>query len=130
MSGTQTISTDLSETDIEELLAHPSRRYLLYYLHRYANPVQLADVAHQITIWKLNEPADEHLQERLQIYLALYHDHLPPLAEADVVDYAQQEDMIELGPTAEQLIPALERNFRDEVVDLLEAEHCTFDRSQ
>lgn len=37
--------------------------------------------------------------------------------------------MIELGPTAEQLIPALERKFRDEVVGLLEAEHCTFDRS-
>lgn len=126
MSESRHPSTKLSETDIEDLLAHPHRRYLLYYLSLYANPVRLPDVAHQITIWETSEPAKDHLQDRLRIYTSLYHDHLPKLTEIDIVEYSQEEDMIELGPTVEEFMPAIERRFHREVEDLLEAEHCTF----
>lgn len=120
-------SSGLAGIDVDDLFAHPYRRYLLYYLYLYANPVQLPDVAHQITVWETNEPAKDHLQDRLRIYNALYHDHLPMLIEADVIEYNQEEDMIDRGTAAEALLPAVERSFRTEVDELLQAERCTFD---
>lgn len=127
MSKSEVPATKSSEASTDDLLSHPYRRYLLYYLYLYANPVQLPDIAHQITIWETKEPAKDHLQDRLRIYTSLYHDHLPKLTEVDVVEYNQEEDMVELGPAAEEYMPAVERRFRGEVGDLLEAEHCTFD---
>ena len=126
MSEDRSLLSELTEKDISEILAHPYRRYILYYVHFYANPVGLADIAHQITIWETNEPADEKLQERLTIYHSLYHDHLPKLSDAGVIEYDQEEDVVELGRAAEQLVLPLEDEFHAEVVDLLEAERCTF----
>lgn len=99
----------------------------VHYHYLYANSVRLPDVAHQITVWETNEPAKDHLQDRLRIYTDLYHDHIPMLTETDVVEYSQEEDMIELGAAAEALLPTVERRFRTEVDALLRAERCTFD---
>lgn len=129
MSERNHVSISSSKIAVDGLLAHPYRRYLLYYLHLYANPVQLADVAHQITIWETNKPADDLLKKRLRIYTALYHDHLPELIDSDIVEYNQEEDMLELGPPAAELVPAIERRFRDDVDELLQAERCTFEES-
>jgi hypothetical protein len=99
----------LSLDTILNLLAARRRRYVLYSLYLYANPMRLPDVAEQVTEWEHDVPGDELLEERLRTYNHLYHTHIPKLASADVVAYSQAEDMIELGRNAVHLRPHLER---------------------
>lgn len=100
---------------IETALAHRYRRRLLYCLFTYANPMRLPDVAHQLTIWE-HDAVDTG--ERLQIYNALYHDHLPALREAELVRYDQHDDEVELGPAAELVERPIADRLRLEIGDL------------
>lgn len=114
--------------DDAEPIAHRDRRYLLYCLFLYTPPMSLAMIADQLTVWK-GAPATEalYLRERLQIYNALYHDHLPPLCDADLVTYFQEDDTVDLGPAAGQVKPAVFQALSKEVSELLRAEQRTFD---
>lgn len=103
------MSGDRSIDDVYPALATRRRRYLLYCLHVYANPVTLADAAERITRWERDDPADELLDARLQVYMSLYHDHVPELADAGLVAYSQEEDMVELTDRATRIREALER---------------------
>lgn len=105
----QTTADRLSIETIHDLLAQRRRRYVLYCLYLFANPMQLPDVADQVTEWEHGNPDGELLDERLRTYTNLYHSHVPQLAAADVVAYSQTEDMIELAHNAAHLRPYLER---------------------
>lgn len=99
----------LSHDRIYSLLAVRRRRYVLYCLYLYANPIGLPDVARQVTEWEYGVPEDELFDERLEIYTSLYHCHVPKLDDADVVAYSRTEDVVELAGNATQLRPYLER---------------------
>lgn len=101
--------TPLSLDTIHGLLAAQRRRYTLYCLYLYANPMQLSDVAEQVTAWEHGVPAGDRLDERSRTYNDLYHSHVPKLADADVVAYSQEEDLLELAANAAQVRPYLER---------------------
>jgi hypothetical protein len=92
-----------------ELLSARYRRYLLYSLSYFTTPVALARVADKVTELANGEPADELPDERLEIYMQLYHTHLPRLVEAGVVQFNQTDDTVEFGPNASQLVPLLRR---------------------
>lgn len=100
---------DLSHDRVHDLLASRRRRYVLYCLYLYANPMRLPDVAGQVCEWEHGRPGDELLDERLHIYTSLYHNHIPELADLDVIAYSQSEDMVELDENAAQLRSYLER---------------------
>jgi len=108
--------------DTETLLSERRRRYLLYCLHLYANPLRLPDIAHQVTVWERPDSPEVCMNERLKAYMSLYHDHLPKLTSADVVRYEQDEDMVELGPDAGRIRPSLETRLRHDIDELLSAE--------
>lgn len=78
-------------------------------------PLGLPRAAVYVTEWTQGVPADEVPDERLKIYLRLYHNHVPRLAEADVVTYHQEDDTLELGPHAAELEPELERRMAEEL---------------
>jgi hypothetical protein len=99
----------LSADAVHDLLAARRRRYVLYCLYLYANPMRLPDIAEQVTQWEHGRPGDELLDERLRVYNNLYHRHVPKLVDFGVVGYSQTEDMLELGANAPQLRPHLER---------------------
>lgn len=107
---------------VKELLAHRRRRYLLYCLYLYSNPLKLADIADQLTIWGNDGPGDEYLRNRLRIYNSLYHDHLPAMQDADIVNYHQDDDMVDLGPAGKQLEPVIKEKWSAEATELLQAE--------
>lgn len=113
--------------DEEGLLDHDRRRYLLYALHLYSTPMGLADVAEQVLVWEHEGEPEDYLRERLGVYNDLYHEHLPVLREAGLVTYDQGEDVVDLGPDAAAVEPALERHLSAELGDLLAAEHSTFE---
>jgi len=115
--------TDQSDApDAESLLDDRRRRYLLYCLHLYANPLRLPDIAHQVTVWERPDSPGVCLKTRLKTYMSLYHDHIPKLTGADVVRYEQDEDVVELGPAADRITPSLETRLRRDIDDLLGAE--------
>lgn len=118
-----------SESDDEtDLLAHQHRRYLLYCLVLYTPPMSLAMIADQLTVWThASQSETQYLHERLLIYNALYHDHLPVLCDAAVVSYDQEDDMVDLGPAADRVEPAVFESLSDEISELLKAEQQTFD---
>ncbi|WP_424005258.1 DUF7344 domain-containing protein (plasmid) [Haloarcula salina] len=101
--------SELSLDTIHELIASRRRRYTLYCLYLYANPMRLADVAGRATEWEHGTPASEFLDERLAMYTSLVHIHVPKLAAADVIAYDRSDEMLELDRNAAQLRPYLER---------------------
>lgn len=98
-----------SRDRVHSLLATCRRRYFLYCLYLYANPMPLLDVAGQIAEWEHGEPEDELLDERMDVYISLYHNHVPKLVDADVVAYDRSEDVVERDRNADKLRPYLER---------------------
>ena len=44
-------------------------------------------------------------EEVKRVHLDLYHSHVPKLVEADVVEYGQESDLVELSAGADRLAP-------------------------
>lgn len=100
---------------VYDLLSARRRRYVLYCLHLYANPVRLPHIAEQVVEWEHGAPWDELLDERLHAYNDLYHNHVPKLDEAGVVEYSQTEDSVELTARAARLRPYLDRAVEEDL---------------
>ncbi|KAA9398716.1 hypothetical protein Har1130_10910 [Haloarcula sp. CBA1130] len=102
------IPDSLPLDDRLSLLSSHYRRYLLYGLSQYTTPVSLAVLTDTVTEFEHGTPAEQSRDERLRIYTALYHNHLPRLVDAGVVRYNQSEDIVDIGPNAPALVPLLE----------------------
>ena len=120
--------SDPGAHDDGELLTHRDRRYLRYCVFLYTPPMSLAMIADQLTVWT-GSPSTEaqYLRERLWNYNALYHDHRPVLCDVNLITYDQEDDMVDLGPAAEQIKPAVFQVLSEEIPELLEAEQQRFD---
>jgi len=90
------------------LLSSRYRRYLLYGLSRHTTPVSLAVLADMVTEIEHGTPVETYRDERLDVYTALYHNHLPRLVDAGVVQYDQSADAVDVGPNAAALVSLLE----------------------
>ncbi|QIO24513.1 hypothetical protein [Haloarcula sp. JP-L23] len=100
-----------------EIMSSRYRRYTLYSLRVFTTPVTLARVADYVTEWDFGVAAGELPNERLEIYMTLYHDYLPCLIEDGVVVYNQEDDTLEPGPNMAQLQPALEKVMAKELTE-------------
>ncbi|WP_436344203.1 DUF7344 domain-containing protein [Natronorubrum sp. FCH18a] len=90
-------------TALFEGLAHPRRRYAIRCLQEYDTPMALADLADEIAVREYEEPLREISAETVkQVYLSLYHTHIPTLAAVDCVRYSQERDTAALSERAEQ----------------------------
>lgn len=107
----------LTIDECQLLLSSAPRRYLLYGLSVLTTPVSLPRVAEYVTEWTYGVPADDIPEERIRIYLRLYHNHVPRLVDAGVVTYQQDEDMLEPGANLPELEPELERLMEEELTD-------------
>lgn len=91
----------LSLDRIYELLAQQRRRNCITCLYEHG-PLPLADLADEIACDEYDAPITEIPEDEvLRVYLSLYHTHIPKLAEANVVEYTQQQDIVLLGENAE-----------------------------
>lgn len=112
---TTSSSTELSLDSVFTHLGHQLRRYLLYCLLRDSNPVSLPRVADQAVEWRTGMPAETVVDERLELYMDLYHDHLSGLVDDDVISYYQDEDVVELDVAADLFEPYVRQAFQDEI---------------
>lgn len=107
-SGRPATADHLSPDALHDLLAARRRRYTLYCLYLFANPMRLPDVADRVTEWEDGRPGGTLPDRRLGAYMDLYHSHVPKLVDCDVMRYDQEGDVLELGHNAPQLRPYLE----------------------
>ncbi|WP_425607561.1 DUF7344 domain-containing protein [Natrinema zhouii] len=78
------------------MLSHERRRSALYCLEKYQTPMALADLADEVArveydVATLLQIPGEDVKE---IYLDLYHSHIPKMEDANLIEYTQEEDMV------------------------------------
>ena len=71
------------------------RRFLLECLRRFDEPVSLPDLADEIAVKEAGCALSAISGERVkEIYLSLYHRHIPDLVAAGHVEYDQDADLV------------------------------------
>lgn len=90
-------ATDLNETF--DLLTHPHRRYVLYYLTREFEAVAIDTLAAAIAGWDADHTGPIH--DSTAVEAALHHTHLPKLREAGIITFGPDGETIELDETGE-----------------------------
>lgn len=76
-------------------LSHPRRIHLIHALVNDTGGATLTDLSSEIASQELDKPIEEvTVGERKRIHLSLYHSHLPKLADLDVIEYDDREDVV------------------------------------
>ncbi|MFC6952863.1 DUF7344 domain-containing protein [Halorubellus litoreus] len=105
----QLLSPDFLEIEpVYEALGHSRRRYLCYTLLE-ATEWSLTDLATKIAAWENDIP--EHAvtaDQREEVYVSLYHAHVPKLVDEDVITFDEATETITTAEHAEQVLTALE----------------------
>ncbi|WP_255195356.1 DUF7344 domain-containing protein [Halorarius litoreus] len=102
-------SPDFLEIEpVYEALGHSRRRYLCYTLFE-TTEWSLTDLATKIAAWENDIP--EHAvsaDQREEVYVSLYHAHVPKLVDEDVITFDEATETITTAEHAEQVLTALE----------------------
>lgn len=88
MSSLQEVSQD--DFDAAETITHVHRQHTIDLLSEAASPLPLADISTAIATRELTESDDVAILDYAQeIHLALYHNHVPRLADMGMVEFSQ-----------------------------------------
>ena len=80
---------------IYDVLSERRRRYVLKCLQEYDESMTLADVADEVAVRELGKRiTDISAETVMEVYLSLYHSHLPKLTAAGIVEYDQERDIV------------------------------------
>lgn len=97
LSSDSTIS-NISNNEVYDLLADTRRRYTLHYLKQSDGPVEVRDLAEKIAAWENDKSTAELTsQERKRVYISLYQSHLSTLDDEGIVDYNEDDGLVELS---------------------------------
>lgn len=104
------LSIDPSVLELDfvfSVLSQPRRRYLLYALAE--NPEwTLTELATKLVAWETGvEEEAVDAERRDQMYLSLYHTHVPKLVDEDVVTFDAETETLARGQHATQVLAAL-----------------------
>lgn len=84
-------------SDAPTSFAH-RRRQAVSCLRNHESSITLADLADEVAVRENGTPLTEIAPEEVKhVYMSLYHSHVPKLEDANVVEYIQSEDLIELS---------------------------------
>lgn len=108
MESTSTAATD-PVTDTFELLGHRYRRYVVRTLDEHGRELALADLADETARREYETTVAEISSEEVsEVYLSLYHSHVPKLEDGDVVHYDQESDVVVPRERVESLVQVLD----------------------
>lgn len=90
-----------SQSAIYSCLSSSRRRYALYCMRDAEKALSLADLAEDVANMETEMPKHEIDKKAVKdVYLSLYHRHVPKLADAGLVQYDQELDMVSLPETS------------------------------
>lgn len=101
--------SNLSQTEIFDLLRNKRRRSVVRYLLEHDQSSSLSDVAEHIAADE-NDITVQELSsaQRKRVYIGLYQCHLPKMDSLGVIAYDKDRGTIELQDSATQLLPYLD----------------------
>lgn len=103
-------SGDLSIDVVFDLLADRRRRHVLACLLDGDRAIALSDLAEDVAVREHDRPRIEIPKERAQaIRTSLYHVHVPKLADAGVIEYDRDRNLVRASDTAVRVEHALSR---------------------
>lgn len=79
--------SDVNTDDLFDVLSNPRRRYILSHLQASKTPMALADLTDAVVRWETGEEPTAVQAVREQVYISLYHWHLPKLADAGLISF-------------------------------------------
>lgn len=80
-----------------DVLSYSRRRQILSRLDSGRTPMSLANLADEIVVHERDAPlAEIPAGDVKQVYMSLYHSHVPRLEDADLVEYDQERDAVSL----------------------------------
>jgi len=86
---------DLTKGEIFDVLRNQRRRYVLQYLKRMDDPVELGELATQVAAWEYDTSVDEvSSEQRKRVYTTLQQTHLDKMDEAGIVEYDADRGVI------------------------------------
>ena len=92
---------------VYQALGHSRRRYLCYSLLEQTE-WSLIDLASKIAAWENDIPEHEVTNhQREQVYVSLYHAHIPKLVGEEVITFDSRTETITPARNAEQVLAAL-----------------------
>lgn len=101
LESADTVAAGRTEGDVDglfDVLSHSRRRFVVAYLDQRSAPTAVADLAADLARWERDRPeprgSDDGVAPR---YLALYHVHLPRMAEAGMVEYDRESETLTLA---------------------------------
>jgi hypothetical protein len=78
-----------------ELLADERRRLLLEVMRTYGEELTLPDAAEEVAVREHGRQVTELSAELVaNVYISLYHDHMPRLVDAGLLEYDQDRDLV------------------------------------
>lgn len=96
----------LSLDPVFDALSHPRRRFFLYALH--SEPGRpLSELAEQLLEWRMERRDGDVETDARQLYLSLYHTHVPKLVDCEVVEFDDDSGVVTHGPNADRALAAL-----------------------
>ena len=91
--------TRVSVPTTDLIVGKERRARLIECLREFDEAVTLPDLAEEIAVREFDAEITELSGERIkEIYLTLYHTDVPKLAEADILEYDQERDLVSSGP--------------------------------
>ena len=85
------------------VLSNPRRRHTLRVVREHGEEISLPDVADEVAVREHDRPLPEISAETVSdIYISIYHDHLPRLVDAGLLGYDQERDLVRPGFDADQ----------------------------
>lgn len=104
-----TSEMEISTNIVFKLLAHPQRRFVIHYLLRASTAVPVSELVEQVAAWKANCPIDGLSDDDCQqTAIPLQHTHLSKLADAGVIRYEEDHQLVEVTSAATTLAPYLQ----------------------
>lgn len=95
----------IDDDEAYDVLGAERRRFVIVCLHKHETALTLADLADELAAWEHDTPLTEIPAEEVkQIYLDLYHRHIPKLEDSGIVEYQQDGDMVALTELAEEFL--------------------------
>lgn len=90
-------------------LSNARRRYLLYLLVNGRGEEMTSSLAAGVASLERDKPVEEVSDdEQSEVLTALYHTHLPKLADLDLIEYERDEDVVVRSENTERVLAVLD----------------------